>query len=263
MRRIRFAKDAHGWRSAALASALLVVFFFVPATSNANTITFDDQGFVHGQVITGVPGVSITTENFNRSFDIGVAFDTERNGTADSDLEAMWRNPWRWSGGNLAGDASSPEDFGKLDLALVIQENQTGCGDGVCNSPDDEGRRAAGTISFAFAVPVYAFGFDLIDIDDAMAENGDITFWNDRLGVSHSVDFKTVLGGFVIGDNSANRIDPFEAAQLGLIHIDRVVFTMGGSGALDNLYYHPVPEPKTALFVGAGLLLMGHARKRR
>jgi len=236
---------------AAVVSTLLAL----PSLASANTITFDDLGLVHGQIVTGAPGVSIVADNLWRPFDYAVAFDSEASGTADYDLEAR-RGATRWSGGNLAGQ--------ELGLMLILQENSTGCGDGVCDSPDDEGNRPAGMLTFIFDTPVDSFGFDLIDVDSLTSENGWIAF-EDLKGGRVQIDFSTFLAGYQIGDNTANRITPFTAEALGLGPIDHIVLKLGGSGAVDNVDFTPivaVPEPATALFVGIGLALLS-ARRRR
>lgn len=250
--RIRFTPRQLG-ALGTIVTSMLCALIALPSIASAVTITFDDQGFGHGEVITGVPGVSIVANNFTRSFDHAVVFDSEASGTADPDLEATWQGTPRWSGGNLVGQ--------ELGLMLILQENDTGCGDGICDSPDDEGRRPAGTLSFLFDVPVSSFGFDLVDVDSTATENGSITF-RDGVGGSTTLDFATILAGFEIGNNTANRIDPVFAEKLGLASIREVEFTMGGSGAIDNVDYLPVPEPTTALFVGLGLALLGRARRR-
>lgn len=224
-----------------------------PSMAGATTITFDDLGLVHGEIVTGVPGVTIVATNYNRSFDYAVAFDTEATGTADPDLEATSGGLPRWSGGNLVGQ--------ELGLALILQENSTGCGDGVCDSPDDEGRRPAGWISFRFDQPVLSVGFDLIDVDSLGTENGFVTF-RDVYGVGAVVDFSIFLAGYEIGDNTANRIAPFTAEALGIGPIDEVVIKLAGSGAIDNLTYTTVPEPATALFLATGLAILGVSRRR-
>jgi hypothetical protein len=236
----------------ALAACLAALLLTLPSIAGAVTITFDDQGFVHGSVITSANGVSIVADNFTRNFDYAVTFDSEANGTADPDLEADFAGLPRWSGGNLVGE--------ELGLMLILQENESGCGSGVCSSPDDEGRRPAGTLSFLFDTPITSIGFDLIDVDSTTSENGSITFY-DTTGASVTRDFATILAGLTIGNNTANRITPLLAESLGLGPIDEVVFTMGGSGAIDNVDFIPIPEPATALFVGLGLAILGATRR--
>ena len=62
------------------------------------------------------------------------------------------------------------------------------------------------------------------------------------------------------GDNSANRISPISGFGVA----NRVVFNMGGSGAIDNLAAEVVPEP-ASLLVWGGLAAVGRgfARRRR
>jgi hypothetical protein len=240
-------------RSRIALAVLVAACLASPSLAGATTITFDDLGLVHGEIVTGVPGVTIVATNYSRSFDYAVAFDTEATGTADPDLEATSGGLPRWSGGNLVGQ--------ELGLALILQENETGCGDGVCDSPDDEGRRPAGTISFLFDQPVLSVGFDLIDVDSLGTENGFVTF-RDVHGVGAVVDFSILLAGYEIGNNTANRIAPFTAEALGIGPIDEVVFKLAGSGAIDNVTYVAVPEPATALFLGIGLGILAASRRR-
>jgi hypothetical protein len=227
----------------------------IPSMAAAVTITFDDLKAGHGSVINGVPGVKIVADNFSRAFDYAVLFDSEMTGTADADLEAFFSGTQRWSGGNLVGE--------QLDLMLILQENLLGCDTGTCKSPDDEGNRPAGTLSFLFEVPILTFGFDLIDIDSLVSENGSITF-NDIKGGSATIDFKTLLDGLEIGNNTANRIESLVAEELGLAPVDEVVFTMAGSAALDNLTFKfaAVPEPSTAALIGLGLVGLAYAGRR-
>jgi len=240
---------------------LTLCSFLFASTATALTLTFDEVGFVHGSLVTDqYAGLSITADNFNRSFDYAVAFDSNASHTRDPDLEAASGGLTSWSGGNLEG-----EDLG---IMLIIQENADGCsGDFVCNEPDDEGRRAAGTLTFDFGqMPVISFGFDLIDVESTTAENGSVTFFSgdDQLSIS----FMDLLVGFELGDNTANRILPF-APNFGdeldfTPAFDRIVIELGGSGAIDNITFTPVPQPSTALLLLLGLTgLAGSGRRRR
>jgi hypothetical protein len=246
----------HATRTVLLAALAAIALAALPVSAGAATITFDDLGLVHGSVVTAAPGVTIIADNPTRSFDLAVAFDTEATGTEDPDLEATYGGLPRWRGGNLQGEV--------LGLALILQENSIGCSDGVCDEPDDEAHRPAGTLSFLFGSPVDSVGFDLIDVDSLAAEAGSITF-RDTQGGSRTVDFMEFLPAYVYGNRKANRITPFLASALGLGPIDSVSFAIGGSGAIDNLIYTPsvpIPEPTTALFIGLGLGVLGAMRRR-
>ena len=241
------------WLSAA--AATLGAIALLPAGANAVTLTFDDLGLVHGEVVSAFDGVTIEATNYNRSHDLAVVFDSELTGTSDKDLESASGGGTRWSGGNLLG-----EDLG---LMLILQENDQGCNSGVCRDPDDEGFRAAGELRFVFDVPVSSFGFDLVDVENTTIENGAIRFEGSS-GGSVSIDFASFLGGYELGNNTANRIDAFTAASVGLPDelFTEVVITLGGSGALDNVNFQPVPEPGTALTLGLGVAWLAHRRRR-
>jgi hypothetical protein len=229
------------------------------AAGEARALDFDD--LAHGEIANGSwDGVAIDAENFARSFDYAVGFDTRRTGTQDDDLEAAASAPY-WSGGNLANQA--------LNVILVLQENKTGCSDGVCNVPDDEGSRNAGRLIFDFDVALVAFGFDAIDVEDAMAENGRVDFFADGDSVPEATvefaDFVTPGSAFydpsvVYGNRTANRIDPISAELLGIEAFDRVVIMLGGSGGIDNLCMTPLPEASTGGMIALGLLVAARRR---
>lgn len=239
---------------AAALIALVACGFASGAAAIPTVLSFDDVSLLHGSIVTDQyagANVSIMATNVGGGPGLAVAFDSSLSGTRDSDLE--FGNGW--SGGNLAPDTV-------LDNLLIVQENNIGCGDGRCDEPDDEGSRPAGTLIFEFDIPVLSFGFDLVDVEDTMAENGSITFYDGFSTVNIAMmDF---LAGFQLGDNSANRVEPFLVADLlGIDQIDRVDINMGGSGAVDNVTFEPVPEPTTATLMGLGLTALAALGRRR
>lgn len=236
------------WWTGALA-ALGIAFGAFPA----GALTIDFEEFTHGEIVEESHGVIIVTENFNAAAghpDLGIAFDTTRTGTADPDLQ----QGAGWAGGNLAADNTV------LGHILVVQENDIGCAfDSICNDPDDEGIRPAGsfTLDFSALGTFQTFAFDLVDVESAVMENGSVEF---LLGGTQ-VDIFTFdeFLGVSFGDRTANRVD------LGLVgEFDHVVITMGGSGGVDNVVTF-VPEPGTLSLLGLGLagLLLTRRRWRR
>jgi PEP-CTERM motif len=223
----------------------------------AGAVSIDFEGFDHGDVVAAPIAVhgdyTLVTENFTRSYDAAVAFDTGASGTADDDLE-------RGSGfasGNIA-DA-------QLGNILILQENDD-CDATSCDSPDDEARRPAGKFTFLLDQLQESFSFDLVDVDSATSEAGRITFF---LLVDGSVDvevasfsFSEFLGlgqGVQFGDNSANRID---LGTIGTFNAFEI--RMGGSGGIDNIATDgtPVPEPASVALLTLGLIGIAFARRR-
>jgi hypothetical protein len=225
--------------------------------SAGQAVSLDFETLSHGEVVkTGVGDVQIDALNPNRGFDLAVGFDTSLSGTADTDLEMGGG----WSSGNIAGE--------QLGTILILQENDMDCDTGFCSSPDDEGRRPAGELSFAFRVSVLDFGLDLVDIDDALVEDGSLEFFDGETSVAISftefIDPKSAFYDETIefGDNSANRIAPVSAKLLGLEQIDGVTVNLGGSGGVDNLTGTIVPEPSTAILSLLGLIGLASVGRR-
>ncbi len=235
--------------------AALALLSFAGSAFGTVVITFEGQQ--HGRIVSNqfaAQGLTmITADNPNRSFDYAAIFDTTRTGTADPDLE----DPW--DGGNLASTTI-------LRNVLIIAENNTGDGDGVLNNPDDEGSRPAGSITFQFASPLTYFGFDIIDLEGVIQESSRLTFFSGatNLGTVNFSQFVTNNGNpfydstIVFGDNSANRIQPINMADLGAGSFDRVVLRLGGSGAIDNLV---IPAPSVGAMAIVGALLASRRRR--
>ena len=93
-----------------------------------------------------------------------------------------------------------------------------------------------------------------------MSENGELTL-TDSTGASQTLSFASLLAGLEIGNNTANRIAPIDASDLGLEDIVTAEFLLGGSGAIDNITI--VPEPGPALLMALGLSGLGYAGRRR
>ncbi len=230
------------------------------ASAATTTITFEDA--VHGERIRTNRyedlGVKIRTENWRKSFDIGVAFDTDERTTADPDLQTPF------DGGNI-----QHESLGNI---LIIQENNFS--GNVTSQPDDEGGRPAGAFIFKFLQPVTSFGFDAVDVEGPVEYgNGGgfvATFYKEdrRLNSFSFGDFITpgtlyYDASIVYGNNTANRLPTILASDLGVAHFDRVEVSMGGSGGIDNIRFDRpsvVPTPTAAM---SGLMLLGLGLVRR
>jgi hypothetical protein len=234
----------------AIAAAMVAV--------QAQALTLDFEGFAHGQIVSppehaSYQGIVISVDNFEAGHpDHGVVFDSENQiNTADPDLE----HGAGWAAGNLASSSV-------LGNILIIQENNNGCDDFVCDNPDDEARRQAGTITLSLSpilTPFSSFEFDLIDLDEITAENGSIEFLIG--GVQAAFFGFDEFTGVTLGDNSANHINIADLGDIG--SYDEVVITMGGSGGVDNLLL-TAPEPDTLALTSlglAGLAVVGRSRR--
>lgn len=238
-------------------------------TSSGAVITFNS--IAHGEVAsTQIPGLTISAENFSFDAETGehpnlaLGFDTGETGTADPDLEGP-----AWAGGNL-----SPAVLASLELgtAIIIAENdvdevdnETGIGppDGLVDSPDDEGNRPAGVITFELDDPVSSVGFDLIDVEGVIEEPGNLATFLMGGVVIASIPFSEFLPGglhdqgAVFGNNTVNRIAPIG----GFGPFDEIEITLGGSAAVDNLVVG-MPAPGVAGLFALGLGLLGLSRRR-
>ena len=227
-------------------AAKMKMLFICPAiciclaatSSRADTIDF--EALAHGEIVTtqfvASNGVTISADNFNQIFDLAVIFDSQETGTADPDLEGP-----PWAVGNLAPNTL-------LGNLLIIAQEDTQTVPGIVDNPNDEGGQPAGEITFQFNEPIESFGFDLIDLEGAIAEGGSISLFDglNLIGTVPISDFTDNLSPFfdatiVFGDNSANRLQPITAGAFQATQFDTVVILMGGSGAVDNIVFEPAP----------------------
>ncbi len=222
-----------------------VLLLCLGTTQSTFAVTVDFESLQHGEIVTQQfetsDGLTIEVVNFTGP-DAAIVFDSNRRRTADRDLESPFVQ------GNLAPTSS-------LGNLLIIAENlRDHNNDGLVDSPDDEGSRPAGVISFAFDDALASFGFDLIDVEGPSefgADSGFVaTFFSDstelaRVGFGSFVDPQSNFFDptVVFGDNSANRIDPITAETLGINPFNRVDVNFGGSAAIDNIRYEFALEP--------------------
>lgn len=210
----------------------------------------------HGEIVntqyTNSPYfVTISADNLVAGHpDLAVVFDTQATGTADPDLE----DPWDM--GNLVGKT--------LNKALIIAENSVDAnGNGLIDSPDDEGASPAGTILFKYKYGQKQFGLDLIDFESGNGVNNSyLSFTNKTAGITKTIFFKDFITPaspyydptVVFGNNSANRIKPITSTQLGLVNFSEVRVHFATSGAIDNIIFETtlpiaIPEPASLAFM--------------
>ncbi len=266
-------------------STSLVVFaallLAVPSAYAATiqTLTFDQAPFVHGSVVgrgagdpvvstiydTGAYGnVTIFADNNGGGPNIAVAFDTDTP-TNDPDLGS----PFYSSPADLAAEQNNPFVPGPNpfypDKVLILQENGSGCGDGVCNSPDDEGSRPAGILTFKFGSVIELLSMDFFDIEtaeDGATPNNRIRLYTDTDG-NNEVLANTFYTPDTGGDRLWDQVVFDSSVNPELASLRRIDVYMGGSGALDNLQYKVVPVPASVWLFGSALLgFIGYSRRR-
>lgn len=262
-------RKLHRPAAAALLSAAL------SSSLSAALVDLDFREGTHGEWITNKflaqYGVQVSANNFVTNHpDKAIIFDTRKTNTADFDLEGWnkFTNSGRqWSAGNLKGK----NDLGKI---LIIAENDIDANnDGFIDSPDDEGGRPAGEITFTFRTPITELGFNLIDQEAPStypANSAYVRFFKNNQQVGQ-VNFKQfVTAGdplfdptVIFANHSANEIKPIQASRFGVSSFDKAVFNFGWSDAIDRLQFtNEIPEP-TAAAIFAGLAPLALRRKRR
>lgn len=237
------------------------VALLAPGAQGA-VVNFDDLpagSFVGAQYFS--QGVLIAADNNHPSHpDVATLFNSNLDTSWDNDIE------YAWNGGNLQDT--------RLNNLLIIQENLRDNNDnGLLDRPDDE--RQGGRLAFSFHVPIVSFGMDIIDMEiigesgQRNADLSNIQFYNNGVLIAQIAfsEFVDPLSPFFdatieYGNNSANRIQPIFAEQLGVDQFTAVVVNFNSSHAMDTIVFEPIPEPSTAALV-LGLPAMALMRRRR
>lgn len=196
-----------------------------------------------------------------------VAFNTERSGTIDPDLEFQRQGlEYVSESGAKYTPLTEYSDyyntmFGATSLAsdltnspgnvLIIKEsNQNACGAN-CNlddSTNDEGAQPAGFFVFNFERPVNILSLDFFDIESAeanLSNPANVLYFHSATGdVSTSLVANTGNAGYE------------RVAYNNMYNITRLVVNMPGSGSINNLVFSHVSAPATILFMllGAGFV---------
>ena len=207
-------------------------------------------------------GVTISVQRTSSGPAVATLYNTRRTGEPDPDLQTPFEV------GNLA-------PTGPGGNVLIIPENRTDSNnDGRIDQPNDEGSRPSGQFTFNFRTPVSQFGFDLVDVEGP-AEFSNNAGYFASFYLNGNLEARVGFGAFIdpaspfydpsvrFGDNSANRITPITARQVGLPFFDRVVLNFGGSGGTDNILFTPIPEPSALVLMGLGVPALALLRRRR
>lgn len=241
------------WTRSLYAAALLLLG---AGAASATEMVIDFEDLDRGEIVStqyfASLGVTITGTHLGGGPNAAIIFDTLFGGPVDADLQGP-----DWAGGNLETE--------RLGNVLIIPENVTDVGsDGFVDLPDDEGDRPAGVLTFLFEMPITSFGLDLLDVEPP-AEAGFLTFF-DASGQVGMISFEDLaLAGDMVafGDNTANRMPSVLASSFdGVRSFVKVEVLLGGSSAVDNVRFTPVPEPATLSLIGAALSSLAWRRRR-
>ena len=135
------------------------------------------------------------------------------------------------------------------DNILILQENRTGCGDGLCDRPYDEGSRTAGYFTFTFSNIVKILNIDFFDIEDKAGrdvKHSGIHFFDQ--------DNNDVHQGNLVPNMGDGHF--FRQAFQNITGVKRLIFNTPGSGGIDNLEFETtdVSEPVSIATFATALL---------
>lgn len=192
---------------------------FVSGTGAGGPITFEGLAVGFSANFTAAPGVNVTMTNLQ----------------ADA------------CGGVCATDEHSPIPLGYNVTARGFQHLRV---------VPSFGDQAGGTVTFTFAIPIYAFGFYLTDTQENFPGPITVSF-DDGGSVALGITKNGADGGALFWGYS----NPGAA-------ISSFSLNTGATGeirdiwGIDDVYYAQIPEPSTVFLLGAGLAYLGWRRRR-
>lgn len=242
--------------------------------------TIGFEGLENGEIVNDQfksQGVTIRAENDNKPFDFGVVFDTRGvNNAADPDLTAPFfdfiqsdfASPSVQAERSFTGDVRDGQN-GKINPGniLIIQENDEGCKDGICDNPDDEAIRPNGAFEIEFDSPVFLSSIDFFDVESKEdgSPNEQITlttvtgseiFFTPNTGGEFNYNSGIAAVGQAPVTNFGN-VNSWDRKFFNVAQVTMIRINMGGSGGIDNIRFASrVPAPASLAMLGLGLLVL-------
>ena len=231
-------------------SAIAVAAIWMIGVGHA--VVLDFEGFGDGQIIDDeYTGVTISAVNNWFDVDHAIIYDTRGAIGEDPDLEGDFTNV-----GATTPTAPASLDAGNV---LIIAEGDQTCSALTCPRPDDEGRRPAGELRFAFANEVTINSLKYMDIENIGELPFQIDFYSDAM-------FTSWIVGSTIQPPDTNGDNRYREAIIGQSGVRGMIVSLRGSGALDDISFTVVPIPAALPLFGtalAGMGFIGWRRKRQ
>lgn len=231
--------------------AALLGFSLLSFVGSAQSAIIDFEGFDAGVIIDNEyltsHGVTVSgTNNVRQTSNVATVFDSNDFTGGDDDLAA----PFYQSDDTNENNPFTPGNI------LVIHEHASECDGTVCTDPDDEGTKikgeASGYFEFSFLEQVTLNSVDFFDIEynESNAPKFSIELFSDdafNVAIFENEFFVPDTGG----DNTWDRLSFTDVTGVMSMRIN-----LGGSGAIDNINFTPVPEP-SSMFLSV-LCLLGY-----